>query len=250
MNSKPLVSVRDLAFSYTGEPTISGVNFTLEKGQLAAVIGPNGGGKSTLFRVLLGQLQQQSGTVEKNCTVAYVPQNDHARLDFPVSALDVVLMGRYRHLPRLRPTPKSEKEIALTALDRVGLAEKKKTLYSELSGGHRQRTLIARALAQDADLLLLDEPYTNVDPASIEQIDQLLRELKQDGVTPVVTTHDVVQARSFDLVLCLNHRQVAFGRPAEVLSADVLIETYGHELILLEGENKGQAITVAHHHHD
>jgi ABC-type Mn2+/Zn2+ transport system ATPase subunit len=243
-----LVRTHDLAGGYApGRDAIEGVSFALEAGEMAGILGPNGGGKTTLFRALLGELPQRRGTVELAGSPAYVPQTDHARLDFPVSALDVALMGAYRRTPFYRRLGRGERATAEAALERVGLADRARVRFGTLSGGQRQRVLIARALVQDARVLLLDEPLSGVDAPSAVRIESVLAELRGEGRALLVATHDVEQARRLERVLCLHRRQIAFGAPAEVLTAPVLQETYGDELVVLEGGRA--AVNVGHHHH-
>jgi ABC-type Mn2+/Zn2+ transport system ATPase subunit len=241
------VHVAGLAGGYApGDDALSGVEFALEPGRIAAVLGPNGGGKTTLFRALLGELPIRRGSVELVGRPAYVPQTDRTRLDFPVSALDVALMGAYGRTPWWRRVARADRTAARDALARVGLADAARTRFGALSGGQRQRVLIARALLQDAPVLLLDEPLSGVDAVSADRIESVFRELREEGRALLVATHDVEQARAWDTVLCLNRLQVAYGPPAEVLTAGVLQETYGHELVVI-GERR--AVAVEHHEH-
>jgi ABC-type Mn2+/Zn2+ transport system ATPase subunit len=230
-----------------GAPVLSGVSFSLEPGTIAAVLGPNGGGKTTLFRALLGDLPVRRGAVELDGPPAYVPQTDRTRLDFPVSALDVVLMGAYGRTPAWRRVARADREAARAALDRVGLADQAGRRFGALSGGQRQRVLIARALLQDSRVLLLDEPLSGVDTTSAVRIERTFHELRGEGRVVLVATHDVEQARRWDRVVCLNGEQVAFGPPEEVLTTDVLRRTYGPELVVLAGGER--AVAVEHHEH-
>jgi manganese/iron transport system ATP-binding protein/manganese/zinc/iron transport system ATP- binding protein len=229
-----------------GADVLGGVDFSVAEGEIAAVLGPNGGGKTTLFRALLGELPFRSGEVTLAGRPAYVPQTEGARLDFPVSAHDVALMGAYGRTPWFRRVGRDDRARADAALERVGLADRAPARFGTLSAGQRQRVLIARALVQDAPVLLLDEPLSGVDRPSAAQIERVFAELRAEGRALLVATHDVAQARAWPLVLCLNHGQVAFGPPEETLTTDVLRRTYGDELVILDGA--GQAVTVACHH--
>jgi ABC-type Mn2+/Zn2+ transport system ATPase subunit len=245
----PLVRTEDLSGGYRpGVDVLSSVTFAARGSEVVAVLGPNGGGKSTLFRALLGELPFHRGSVELAGRAAYVPQTDRARLDFPVGALDVALMGAYGRTPWFRRIARADRAAAAAALERVGLAEQARERFGALSGGQRQRVLIARALVQDAPVLLLDEPLSGVDAASAARIEALFGELRREGRALLVATHDVRQARAWDAVLCLHGRQVAFGAPEPTLTAEVLQATYGAELVVLGGGRT--AVSVEHHEHD
>jgi ABC-type Mn2+/Zn2+ transport system ATPase subunit len=244
-----LVTTRDLRGGYVrGQDVLGGVDFSVRAGEIAGVLGPNGGGKTTLFRALLGELPYRSGDVQVAGRPAYVPQTERARLDFPVSALDVALMGAYGRTPWYRRVARDDRAKAAQALARVGLEDRAHERFGALSGGQRQRVLIARALVQDSPVLLLDEPLSGVDQASASRIEAVFGELRAEGRALLVATHDVAQAKAWPLVLCVHHRQVAFGAPSDVLTTKCLRETYGAELVVLDGAE--QAVTVAHHEHE
>ncbi|HYU59851.1 MAG TPA: metal ABC transporter ATP-binding protein [Solirubrobacterales bacterium] len=248
MSAAPLLEVEGVAAGYRpGVHAVEDLNFAVMPGRLVAVLGPNGGGKTSLLRALLGELPERRGRIRARGRIAYVPQTERSRLDYPVSALDVVLMGTYAELPWYRRVGTAQRRIAADALGRVGLADSASTGFGALSGGQRQRVLIARAVAQQAEILLLDEPLSGVDRASAQRVMAVLRELRDDGRALLVATHDIQQAREFDAVLCLNRAQVAFGEPAPTLTAEVLERTYGAELIVLDGGRR--AVVVQHHEH-
>jgi ABC-type Mn2+/Zn2+ transport system ATPase subunit len=243
------VKAEGLSAGYGGAPVLRDVSFEAGPGQAVCVLGPNGGGKTTLFRVLIGELEATTGTITRSGRPAYVAQTERTRLDFPVSALDVALMGTLARGRWWLPPGRGEREVAAAALERVGLGDCAGTPFGELSGGQRQRALLARALVQDAELLLLDEPLSGVDPASATLIAAVFEELREAGRTLLVASHDVESARGFDRVLCLHGRQIAFGPPPDVLDRRTLEATYGHEMIVLEDGGPLRAVTVQHHEH-
>lgn len=249
MRSQSLIEAADLAAGYGGSPAISGVTLTLQAGQTLALLGPNGGGKTTLLRAILGELRPAAGTLWVEGACGTVPQTERSRLDYPVSALDVATMGTISGLPWWRRPGRREREAAARALDRVGLRSLREQTFGRLSGGQRQRVLIARALVQDAGVLLLDEPFSGLDRPSAEGLEGLIGELAAEGRGIVIATHDLEQARSCDLVLCINGRQIACGRPAQVLAdLGVLEATYGGAIVEIPGAG-GRAILPPHHHH-
>jgi manganese/iron transport system ATP-binding protein/manganese/zinc/iron transport system ATP- binding protein len=236
-----------LAAGYGGPPVLRDVTFTARPGQRIAVLGPNGGGKTTLFRALLGELRPQAGTLTAPPRIGVVPQTERSRLDFPVSALDVALMGTLSTLPWWRRPGRHDRERAREALAAVGLADRADRTFGALSGGQRQRVLVARALVQDAPVLLLDEPYVGLDSPSVALLDDLLARLAREGRALLIATHDVDQARHWERVLCLNRRQIAFGAPDTVLTRETLERTYGVELVDVAG---GDRCVLPPHHHE
>ncbi len=241
----PSLLVEDLSVRFNGTEALKDVSFALPAGQRLAVVGPNGAGKTTLFKVLAGILRPASGGVRifghapgGDTCIAYVPQRSQLDMSFPVTAAEVVLMGRIREIGMLRWPRREDWEVALHALERVGLAEAGPRQIGELSGGQQQRVFLAQALAQEAELVLLDEPFTGLDYPSLDSLLQILDELLGDGVTEIVSTHDLnLASEHFAQVLLLNHRLVAFGPPQSVLTQANLVVAYGgHVHRLPEGE--------------
>jgi ABC-type Mn2+/Zn2+ transport system ATPase subunit len=244
---RPLIQASGLAVGYGGPAAIAEVEFSLRGGERLALLGPNGGGKTTLLLALLGELRPLAGELRVGVRCATVPQTERTRLDYPVSALDVATMGALSRLPWWRRPGRHERASARAALERVGLGPLAEETFGELSGGQRQRTLIARALVQDAQVLLLDEPFTGLDRPGAELLESLIADLAAEGRGIVVATHDLEQARGWDSVLCLNRRQIAAGPPGPTLDRAVLEATYGGEIVEIPGGGRG--ILPPHHHH-
>lgn len=229
-----VISVRGLNVAYDGALAVEDVSFDVRAGERVAVIGPNGAGKSTIIKAIMGLLQPRAGTIDVPGGLArlgYVPQHEAVSWDFPVTVRDVVLMGRARHIGWLRRPRRADWRAADAALERVGLAGLRARQIGELSGGQRRRVFIARALAQEADTLLLDEPFSGVDAHAQASIMDVLDALNADGLTIVLSTHDLGLAfRRFDRVLALRERVIAFGPPSAVYRPDVLTSLYGGQL--------------------
>ncbi|MDA0173639.1 metal ABC transporter ATP-binding protein, partial [Solirubrobacter taibaiensis] len=256
LDRRPLIDARGLAVGYRGgPPVLQDVTFTVAPGERIGVLGPNGGGKTTLMRALLGELAPRAGSLTVDGSRGTVPQTERSRLDFPVSALDVVLMGALAHTPWWRRPGRAERAAALAALDRVGLSDRAKTTFGELSGGQRQRVLVARALLQDAEIVLFDEPFTGLDAPSAARLTDLIDALAAEGRGVVISTHDIAQARAWDHVLCLNRRQIDFGPPAQTLTGAVLAATYEHAVIHVPAapaphRDDSRPVAAAAPHHD
>src|SRR5262249_21990583 len=188
-----LVEARGLSVGYGTSVVLENVEFDLFPGERMAVLGPNGGGETTPFPLLPGGLDPFAGELVRNAAAAFVPQTERSRLDYPVSALDVALMGTLSRLPWWRPNGRRERRFARDALGRVGLADLADAQFGEQSGGQRQRVLVARALVQDAPILFLDEPFVGVDRPSEQLLEQLFVDLAQEGRAIMVATHDIEQ---------------------------------------------------------
>lgn len=236
------LEVHDLSVAYHRKPVLYGIDLKVPPGRLVGIVGPNGAGKSTFIKAVMGLLPHASGWVEifgrpyrENCRrVGYVPQRESVDWDFPVNVMDVVLMGRYGRLrPGQRPGAR-DREIARECLEKVHMLPYARRQIGNLSGGQQQRVFLARALAQESDLYLMDEPFVGVDAATEAAIVTLLRELRERGKTVLVVHHDLSSARDyFDLLMLLNMRLVAFGPTAEVFTPEILQTTYGGRLTIL-----------------
>ena len=237
------LSIHDVTVAYHGRRVLWDIDYDAPSGKLVAIVGPNGAGKSTLIKAALelvpltdGEVRFFGGTYQsQRSRIGYVPQRTSVDWDFPINALDVVAMGLYRQIGWFRPVSKPFRKQALAALERVGLGEFASRQISELSGGQQQRVFLARALVQNADLYLMDEPFAGVDAATERAIVELLRELRALGKTALVVHHDLqTVSEYFDEVLLLNMRLVASGPIEQAFTTDNLRETYGGKLALLD----------------
>ena len=241
-SAEPPLEIHDLTVSYHKKPVLWGVDLVIPKGKLIGIVGPNGAGKSTLIKAAMGLMPLNSGwvkvfgkPVKQNLRrVGYVPQRESVDWDFPVSVMDVVLMGRYGHLGLFRRPKKKDRDIARECLDKVKMLPYANRQISNLSGGQQQRVFLARALAQEIALYFMAEPFVGVDAATESAIVALMKELKDKGKTLLVVHHDLPTARNyFDMLLMLNMRVVAFGPTKEVFTNELLQKTYGGRLTIL-----------------
>lgn len=227
------------------------ISFEVPGGEQIAVVGPNGAGKSTLFKVIVGTIRPSRGTVyiyghEPDChiCIAYVPQRSQIDWSFPVTVEDVVMMGRVGQIGLFRWPRKRDREIVRNSLHRVGMNHLAKMQIGELSGGQQQRVFIARAVAQGADLLLLDEPFSGLDIPSHDAILEILQSLHAEGVTVMVATHDLnLASEKFDQVMLLNRRIIAFGPGSSILTTENLVSAYGGHMHVLGEEEEGIVVT-------
>ncbi|MEM7228794.1 MAG: metal ABC transporter ATP-binding protein [Planctomycetota bacterium] len=231
-----------MTVAYHRKPVLWDVDYDAPAQQLIAIVGPNGAGKSTLIKACLGLVPRASGQVEfwgerwrkARSRIGYVPQRESVDWDFPVTALDVVCMGRYRRIGWCRPVSRAHRQAAMECLDRVGMQPYAKRQISQLSGGQQQRVFLARALAQDADLYFMDEPFAGVDAATERAIVDVLQDLRSNGRTVIVVHHDLQTVTDyFDHVILLNMRVVASGPVDDVFTNANLQKTYGGRLTLL-----------------
>ena len=245
------LAVRGLTVSYGQKPAVFSVDMTVQPGAMSAIIGPNGAGKSTLLRAALGIVKPLSGQVtvfgqpmeQQRARIAYVPQRASVDWDFPTRVIDVVLMGLSRQLGLLGRVRARHMSRAMDCLNRVGMRDFAKRQIGQLSGGQQQRVFLARALAQDADLYLLDEPFAGVDAATEKAIIGVLKSLKQAGKTVVVVHHDLATVTDyFDHVFLINTRKVAEGPVGEAFTAETLQSAYGGRLATAQIDQISRAL--------
>jgi manganese/zinc/iron transport system ATP- binding protein len=238
-----LLDIHDVTVAYHRRPVLWDIDLTLDGPALVSIVGPNGAGKSTLLKAILGLVPLASGEVRvlgetvsrQRQRIGYVPQRESVDWDFPVSVLDVVLMGTYGRLGWFRRPGKNERDLARDCLHKVGMEAFAGQQIGQLSGGQQQRTFLARALAQQADIYFMDEPMAGVDAATERAIFTLLQELREQGKTVLVVHHDLrTVAEYFDQVVLLNMRLVASGPTAETFTPDNLRKTYGGRLAILD----------------
>ncbi len=235
----------NVTVGYNGRAALSDITFQVPHGARVAVVGPNGAGKSTLFKALVGLLPLRAGRIlihgrplghHQDC-VAYVPQREEVDWRFPVTVEDVVMMGRFGRMRWLKRVSARDREIADRSLEQMGIAHLRGRSISELSGGQQQRVFLARALAQEPHILLMDEPFTGVDAATQEATLALLDQLQMRAVTIMISTHDLnLAAARIEQVLLLNRRLLAYGPARQIFTPQVLAEAFGSQaLVLPEG---------------
>lgn len=245
MNSLAL-EINDLTVAYHDKPVLWDLDLEVPAGVLMAIVGPNGAGKTTLIKAVLGVIRPAAGSIKllgepiekMRRRIGYVPQHGSVDWDFPTDVLDVVMMGRYGALGWIKRPGKREKDVALHALEQVGMTAYKHRQISQLSGGQRQRVFIARALVQDADVYLMDEPFQGVDATTEVAIVELLRALRSKGKTVMVVHHDLQTCPEyFDWVTLLNVRKIASGPMSEVFTEANLRKTYGGRAAIYSNAN-------------
>jgi manganese/iron transport system ATP-binding protein len=240
-----------VSVTYDGFPALEDVTFTLARGEQVAIVGPNGAGKSTLFNVIAGIIRPQQGKVRVygsgprgHICVGYVPQRNRIDWRFPVSVMDVVMMGRIGKMGLFRWPKRHDRTVAAAALEQVEMQQYARRQIGELSGGQQQRVFLARALAQEAELLLLDEPLSGLDMPSQEAFMQVLARLRTQGITLLIATHDLNQAaEQFSHLMLLNRRLIAYGPPDQVLLSEHLTQAYGDQLHVIRSADGDILVT-------
>ncbi len=239
-----VIEMENVSLSFGNLPVLDRVFFQVRRGEFLGLLGPNGSGKTTLIKCILGLVRPDEGTVrifgkapwdlnDDRHRIGYVPQLISVDLTFPLLAKEAVLMGRYARIGMLRRPKESDRQAARIAMERVGIADLADRPLARLSGGQRQRVFLARALANDPEILFLDEPTTSVDPTTTESFYELLGGLHREGMTIILVSHDVgVVASHVDGVACLNRGLVGHGRPEEVLGSEEMAKMYGCDAVV------------------
>jgi len=250
------LDVHRLAAGYAGDRhAITDISFKVEAGQRVAVIGPNGAGKSTLFKAIVGLIPFTMGHISihgEDCRsshglVGYVPQQSDIDWAFPVSVYDVVMMGRARHIGWFRLAGQKDRDIVHTILEQLSLTDLAHRQIGELSGGQRRRVFVARALAQETRVLLMDEPFTGVDTSAEQEIMDTLEILTENGITILLATHNMEKASTeFDKILLIKRRLLAYGTPQEVMQPKMLMEAFGGGIRIFQDGQDMVMITDNH----
>lgn len=243
MQEIPVIKIKNLTVSYHRKPAIRSVNLELKERGIIGIIGPNGAGKSTLLKAILNLVPIEHGSVsvfgesiaKVRHRISYVPQKEVIDWDFPVTVSDVVMMGRYAHLGVIQRPRNRDREIVDSAIDKIGMSEYRNRQIGNLSGGQQQRVFLARALAQESDILLLDEPFVGVDAATEQAIIELMHLLNKDGKMVIVVNHDLGKVQEyFQYLIMINQWLIAYGPTREVFKPDLLSRTYGGRLTILQ----------------
>lgn len=251
------LDIQGLWTGYGRRPVLEDVTFQVDAGEVLGIIGPNGSGKTTLLKTILGLVTPWQGevsvlgkpAVEQKKLMGYMPQAEQVDWDFPVTVGDVALMGRYARRGPFRRTTREDRDAAGQALRQADMYELRDNLIGELSGGQRRRVLLARALANEPQLLLMDEPMAGLDATAQHQLLDLLDDLRSQRTTIVLSTHDLSCVSAYcSYAACLNQRLIAFGPPSQVLNEEVLSQTFGSHLLMVHLD--GQAYAYQHHSHD
>lgn len=253
--SQPVLTISDVSVHFNETAALNNVSFKLWSGERVAVIGPNGAGKSTLFNLIAGTLSPTQGQVNvyghapnEHICIAYVSQRSQVDWQFPVNVADVVMMGRIGKLGLFRWPKRKDREIVAEALELVGMTHLRQRQIGELSGGQQQRVFIARALAQQAELMLMDEPLSGLDVKSQEDIFAILDKLRQRNVTVMVATHDLnLAAERFDRLMLLNRQIIDFGQAKEVFTAERLSQAYSGSMRLIETPTGTMFLSDSHY---
>lgn len=240
MDDNKAIIVEDLTIAYDLKPVLWDVDVSFEKGKLTAIVGPNGAGKSTLIKAIMGLIKPISGKVEFEMSVrdakkqiAYVPQSGSVDWDFPATVGDIVLMGRYGHIGWIKRPKQVDKDIAHAMLEKVGMERFSDRQIAQLSGGQQQRVFLARALTQEAEIYILDEPLKGVDIKTEAILIGLLKELARNGKTVIVVHHDLASVEAyFDNLVLVNVRVIGSGSVQETFTSDLLEETYGTKVVI------------------
>jgi manganese/zinc/iron transport system ATP- binding protein len=242
-NGVPVLQFEDVSFAYGGAPAVDSVTLHVAPGDFTAIVGPNGSGKSTLLKAVLGLVPRVRGSVTLDGRpvarvrrrVAYVPQREAVDWSFPINAEQVVMMGRFPHIGWVLAPSSRDRQAVAEALERVGMSDLRQRQIGSLSGGQQQRIFLARALVQEASVLLLDEPLTGVDATTQQVIVALMGELRSAGTTILQATHDLETAADVSDLLCfVNRRVLAFGTPDETFNEHTLHVTFGGEVLVLD----------------
>jgi ABC-type Mn2+/Zn2+ transport system ATPase subunit len=250
------LELNHVTVAYNGRAVLDDITLQVPHGARIAVVGPNGAGKSSLFKALVGLLPLQAGSVlihgmplgaHRDC-VAYVPQRDEVDWRFPVTVADVVMMGRYRRIGWFKHPSPLDRDVVARSMQQMAIGDLAERPIGELSGGQQRRVFLARALAQEPHILLMDEPFNGVDAATQETTMELLNRLRSDQVTVLLSTHDLnLAALCFDQVMLLNRQLVGYGPADQVLTADTISATFGGQVFWLGGRGSGGEMIAASH---